>query len=274
MNLEFTSDSRILFVTDNSQSLRQIDIKLAILEKEYGVVTRGSITCIACTPINKFLFLGDTHGKLTQYNPRDQNLEHDFGEIHQGRILKIVPLNNGKQFFTTDDESHLKQWNTRNKECVKNYGKIHAQWIKTMTISPNDKWLFTTAMYHQQQNSGSNMKQISIEDCQMMKDYGEIMTGKIYSAAICHDSRSLFLSDSKGHIKQLVIGQEVIDYGKVHQAGIFSIATTPDSRFLYTSDMAGNLKQTNVETRKGTILFCFDNEKLSTRTQSCTRAEF
>lgn len=84
----------------------------------------------------------------------------------------------------------------------------------------------------------------------MLRDYGDFMPGKIYSLAVSSDNRWLFAADSKGHLKQIDMVDNmkpIIDYGKVCDAGIFSINCTPESRYIFTTDISGNIKQFSIE---------------------------
>ena len=66
------SDSRSLFIADSKNIIKQIDVRLAILDKEYGVVVdKGvEITALMTTPVSKWLYVGDNTGRLQQFNTK------------------------------------------------------------------------------------------------------------------------------------------------------------------------------------------------------------
>lgn len=95
------------------------------------------------------------------------------------------------------------------------------------------------------------MKKFNVADHMLVKEYGSIHSGQIFSVSCTPDSKYIFTSDSKGFVKKIDVEDNyetgVTDYGKVHKAGIFSIASSRDSRYLFTSDISGNLKQFKIE---------------------------
>ena len=53
-----------MFVIDKENNVRMIDIKLAVLEKEYGKVFSSEefVTAVECTPVSKQLIVGSSAG--------------------------------------------------------------------------------------------------------------------------------------------------------------------------------------------------------------------
>ena len=85
----FTSDSKYLFVGDKDNNVRMIDIKLAVLEKDYSnVFNLGEIiSCIEVTPVSKQLLVGSSKGNMKQFNIKDHCLMKDYGQANVAAIL-------------------------------------------------------------------------------------------------------------------------------------------------------------------------------------------
>ena len=85
------------------------------------------------------------------------------------------------------------------------------------------KYLFTC-------NSCGELKQWGIEQQKLMKDFGKIHLGYIWSITITNDGRYLFTSNNHGYLKQWDIEQQKLmkDFGKIHSSQIYSITATND----------------------------------------------
>lgn len=256
------SDSRSLFIADSKNIIKQIDVRLAILDKEYGVVVdKGvEITALMTTPVSKWLYVGDSTGRLQQFNTKKQYLEKDFGIVHGGAVLNIKSIYSGRYFYSVDEDTHLRQWYTRSGNCVKEFGKVHLRWIQAMEVTHNNKYLFTTAQAHVQENSGTSLKQFNIERNTIHRDYGTVTNGKVYSMVSSTDSHELFFGDSNGHIFMVGCDEEhksVRDFGKIHETTILSIAAPANSTSIFTSDISGILKEVSIV--RGEVLYDFNN---------------
>jgi len=95
------SDSRSLFISDSKSIVKQIDVRLAILDKDYGVVVDkgATITALMATPVSKYLYVGDNTGRLQQFNTKQQYVERDFGIVHGGAVLNLKSIYSGRYFL-------------------------------------------------------------------------------------------------------------------------------------------------------------------------------
>lgn len=79
----------------------------------------------------------------------------------------------------------------------------------------------------------------------MLKDYGHIHKGGIWSICCSPDDSYLFTSDDTGCIKQFNVKTKNLykDHGQVDRAFIRSILITPNGQNLFVSDLNGKLMQ-------------------------------
>jgi WD40 repeat protein len=111
------------------------------------------------------------------------------------------------------------------------------------------------------------LKKISIKDCALVEDLGQIHTGAIFSFCISANGEWLFTSDSKGEIKQFSLNKDsyhehigdCVDIGdckdiyddkekkKAHISDIRAMECTGDSEFIFSADKNGFLKQWSTE---------------------------
>ena len=109
--------------------------------------------------------------------------------------------------------------------------------ILQICCSNDGKWLFVS------DNLG-NVKQWSIKQQEMVKDYGNIHKGRKVQAVICTlDSKYVFSADDSGNIKQIDLQRKCIikDYLQIHQDDIRSL--TVSDQFLFSADYSGCVKQ-------------------------------
>ena len=77
------------------------------------------------------------------------------------------------------------------------YGKIHAN-INSIAISSDDKYLWTSGSEH-----NGHVKQFSVIDGKMIKDYGPIFKRGLASITPTPDNKWLFAASNEGHLKQI-----------------------------------------------------------------------
>ena len=80
-----------------------------------------------------------------------------------------------------------------------------------MNITPNGKWLFTGSF-------DGHIKQWSVDNNLLLKDYGKVHNGWIYCSAITPDGLYLFTGGDNRHLKQWSINHQTLwkDYGCIH----------------------------------------------------------
>ena len=116
---------------------------------------------------------------------------------------------------------------------------------KSIEIYPDQNLLSTTEEADQADNFwiGGDCKlfQWSVSQEELIKDYGCLMPGTIYSMVQTSNKKFLFVTDLNGYQKRLdVTKQKVIqDFGKIH-GEIWSIAITNDGQHLWTGDFEAN----------------------------------
>ena len=86
-----------------------------------------------------------------------------------------------------------------------------------MVVTKDNEYLYTSCQ-------GGSLKQFSIKDQVLIKDYGRIHFN-IHSICITNEGQFLFTSDTKGVLKQFSVRlmKKIKDYGKIIKHQIFSI---------------------------------------------------
>lgn len=167
-----------------------------------------------------------------------------------------------------------------------NYGKIFTN-ITDLLISPDSNFIFISSIIHppnsnlttpsdsklitsknqicrpsftmpkklyfkQTPNSGGALKQFSISQKILIKDFGIIHSAPITSMSITPDSMFLFTCSEKGELLQYFVQTSIIkrNYGNIDQLYILSTLITSNSKYLFTSDCLGNLQQFSINQEK------------------------
>jgi WD40 repeat protein len=103
----------------------------------------------------------------------------------------------------------------------------------------NDNYLFTC-------DSSGELKQWSLENFSMKKDYSPNQTGLTRKIACTRDNRYLFTSNLTGDIHQYDVVSNFCflkTYEKCHKADISAMVCTADSRYLITASRFGRIRQ-------------------------------
>lgn len=89
------------------------------------------------------------------------------------------------------------------------------------------------------------LKQWSISEQILVKDYGQIHKRGLQSMAVTSDGKFLFTSDCLGSLKQFSICEKILvkQFVKAHEGSIRSMSATIDCEYLFTSDEFGSLIQ-------------------------------
>ena len=103
------------------------------------------------------------------------------------------------------------------------------------------------------------LKKISIKECALVEDLGQIHRGAIFSFCMSPNGEWLFTSDSKGEIKQFSLNKDSYhehigdcvdvdaDLEKAHDCDIRAMECTGDSESFFSADKSGVLKQWSTE---------------------------
>jgi WD40 repeat protein len=123
--------------------------------------------------------------------------------------------------------------------------------IWTMAATPDNKSLFAANEY-------GHLKQFSIKNGSLTKDYGVVHSDSLSSLTITADGRYLFTSSISGEFKKWDIGRQTLikDFGKIYPKEndwIFAITSTPDSKNVFVSSSnwtSGVMSQWSVNSEK------------------------
>ena len=126
-------------------------------------------------------------------------------------------------------------------------------------ITPDSQYLLTADYY-------GYLKQWSVKNLELYKDYGKVHQGAIWSMAITSNGKYLFTAGGmyqKGFLKQWDLFKKELkkDYGLISKSEIYSIALAPDQDCLYTTGEEGRLLKILIEEER--VIEDFVIEKLS-----------
>lgn len=98
-----------------------------------------------------------------------------------------------------------------------------------MEVTKNDKYLFISCGY-------GYLRQFSIDEQIIIKDFGKVMSHTIRSIGISHDSSLIFATDTKGFMKSFSIERQALarDFGSAHKDHIHIIGQS--DRYIFTTD--------------------------------------
>ena len=93
------------------------------------------------------------------------------------------------------------------------------------------------------------LKQFDIKNDELVKDYGMVHHGSIWTIAITNDKRFAYTTDQAGLMKQWDLKLKLLwrDWGKIHKDAINCIHLTRDDKIMFTCDDSGSLKKWSVD---------------------------
>jgi WD40 repeat protein len=105
----------------------------------------------------------------------------------------------------------------KKQKVVRDYGKI-SEHICSIAITSDDKYLWTS-------DYNGNVKQFSVRNGQMIKDFGAMFEHGIRSLMTTPDNKWLFVGSWFGDLKQICLESQqlVHDYENVHDKGIYRL---------------------------------------------------
>jgi len=232
---------------------------LCDLKKDLPKITDKCISAIKAT--NKSVFIADNMGFSSKFSIPSQTIIQKHGYLHNDTIFCYETTECGKWVFTSDGEGILKQWNCDTMDLQKNYGRLMDCEIKDIAIAGDS--VFIGDLY-------GALKEISITEEKVTKNYGKIHKSGIWSLRATRDGEYLFTSDAYGYLQQWSIRSQtcVKNYGYIHDAGIRKIDVSWDNKYLFTADRQGGVKQWEIKEKKEVKNFgrVFDCEVLSIKT--------
>lgn len=171
-----------------------------------------------------------------------------------------------EHILSAGDEGIIKQYQLMDGKLtpLKEYPKVKTN-IYALEITPDSKYFFIAGV-------NGFLQQYALAEQQLLKDYGETCSTShglveekchIKAMAISPDSKYLFTSDDRGHLKQYDVAKKELtsNLGQIHTGGIFSLVVTPDSEFLFTSTEYGILRQYKI----GKLFFMLINHRRKSR---------
>lgn len=93
------------------------------------------------------------------------------------------------------------------------------------------------------------MKQFDVEAGALVKDYGMIHHGSIWTIIITNDKNFAYTTDQSGVLKQWDLKLKTLwkDWGSIHKNAINCMRLTADDKILFTCDDDGILKQWSLD---------------------------
>lgn len=245
-----TPDYKYLFLSDVEGYL-----KMFSLEKGYELVPRffqkvhdGAIRTLACTHDSRYVFSADSFGKQKQFviNQKTNSLmlHRDWSSEfnHLNAIMTMAVTQNDQYLFTGDKEGVLRQFSILEVKLERRYklmGKNGA--INVQKLSSDDQWLF---MGHR----NGFLRQVSVNKNFVVKDYGWMDKGGIYSMYVTDDNRFLFVGASQGNLQQFCLKQRLLvrDYGRILDGNITRINGYAKLGFIWVVCDKGMMKCVNM----------------------------
>jgi WD40 repeat protein len=120
--------------------------------------------------------------------------------------------------------------------------------VSLQSQSPVTINIFTSGSEH-----NGHVKQFSVSDGQMVKDYGPIFGNyEVRLIITTPDNKYLFAASTGGHLKQISLEtqQLVHDYGKIHDRRISCLETTRDSKWLIIGGFDKHVKRISIKNRQ------------------------
>ena len=101
-------------------------------------------------------------------------------------------------------------------------GFVQGCWVTVMVVTRGGQYLFTA-------DEGGNLKQFSLNDLKLVKDYGKVSKGHIWRMGVTADDQYLLVSDWNGFLKQFCVKERSLfkDYGKIHDSEVTGMIVYP-----------------------------------------------
>lgn len=117
-----------------------------------------------------------------------------------------------------------------------------------------------------------SLKQWSVRNKESIRDYYQIMNGKISSIIVTNDKKTAFLGDSCGNLSQFEILKmpsnisyikKVQNYGNLFKDSINAMAATCDNKTLLISSVSGSIKIVSIPEKKFLRTLFIDNTDIN-----------
>lgn len=162
-----------------------------------------------------------------------------FNESSISKIKFLVIFTKG--FITIDYKNTVKQWDREQLKIIKDYNFVTENNlevdISSVEITKKHEYFFIG-------DTSGCLKQYSIINKEIVKDFGKIHKRAIKVIYSTSDSQTLISSDLKGNINVFNLELERVAkyFPRAHDCAITSIVATPDSHLYISSDLKGTIK--------------------------------
>ena len=210
------------------------------MKKEYTKLADSAISSIKASLNCKYVYVSDSRGYVNKFSLASGSFCQKLGYLHNDVIYAMAFSECGKYFFTSDGEGIFKQHDIEKNQLEKSYGRVLDCEIKDIAVSGDA--IFIGDLY-------GNMKEISISEQTISKDYKKVHKSGIWSMKATANGEYLFTSDAYGYLQAWSVSNQSLikNFGYVHDAAIRSLALSHDDKFLFSADRQGNLKQWTVK---------------------------
>lgn len=206
------------------------------LRKEYTKLADNAISCVKTSLNSKYVYVSDSRGYVNKFSMATESFCQKLGYLHNDVIYAMTFSDCGNYFFTSDGEGIFKQHDIEKNQLEKSYGRVLDCEIKDIAVSGDS--VFIGDLY-------GNMKEISISEQTISKDYKKVHKSGIWSMKATANGEHLFTSDAYGYLQAWSVSNHSLikNFGYVHDAAIRSLALSQDDKFLFSADRQGHLKQ-------------------------------
>jgi WD40 repeat protein len=200
-SLLVTSDGKHMVSVDQFGGMYKWDVATGNWTSAIvDVTTNNDFSACALTKDGNSLFCGGFPGKIKSFSMQTNKLALDMGQV----------------FDDLNPQVHK---------------PMSAIW--TMATTPDNKSLFAANEY-------GHLKQFSVKDGSLLKDYGVVHSDSLSSLTITNDGKWLFTSSISGEFKKWDVSKQslVKDFGKIYPKEnnwIFAITSSPDSKNVFVS---------------------------------------
>ena len=187
----------------------------------------------------EILYLGDPFGKVLNFSINERKSTKDYGDLMDYSISAIATTSDKKFLFLGDEKGSLVQIDLAHGHLLREYPKLHRGKLKNMVITHDNQFIFTGDLNY------GYVKQMSIPNMVLVKNYGPIMVKGIHSMLESPDNRFIYLGGFAGHLKRIDVEYDSVpeELGVIHKGPISAMAISIDGKYLYTGSWDKTVKK-------------------------------
>ena len=242
-NITITHDKKSLYTGGGNPDLKCLNLEKSRhdIKKSQEFVHTNYVRCAAITSDNKYIFTAGDDKVIKRWDLTSLRHIDEFSNAHNSEIKCLKISRDNKYIYSGGDDSYIKEWVILQtfKVFPRNFGKVHnGEPIRNLALSYDGFTLFSIG--------GDNfLKQISLLNGNVVKDYGKVLDGWIKPLEITFDDQYILTGGSNGNIYQYDIKNFKLK--KIWQSddneGIMSIIIGPDNKTVFTGGADGTLKE-------------------------------